>query len=218
MANGHDPSPGTGTHPDPAALQGTARSEYRSDVKDALVQLLTDQSATIISHLAQVAQLATQTAINLGLPPSLVELTRLSAELHDVGKMGIPAKILEKPGPLSVEEQWFVQRHSEIGEGLIEAMPALRAVAPIVRAVHERPDGRGYPDGLVLEQIPISARIIAVVDAFDAMTSHRPYQQPVSPSQALAELRLHAGAQFDTAVVEAFAAAVAHCDPALHAA
>ncbi|MDX6620028.1 MAG: hypothetical protein QOK36_2414 [Gaiellales bacterium] len=193
-------------------------SQYRSDVKDALVQLLTEQSASIISHLAQVSELATQTALNLGLSPAIVELTRLAAELHDVGKVGIPAKILQKPGPLDVEEQWFVQRHSEIGESLVEAMPSLQAVAPIVRAVHERPDGRGYPDGLVLHEIPLSSRIIAVVDAFDAMTNHRPYQQAMSVSEALAELHCHAGTQFDSEVVQAFAAAVAVCKPALRAA
>jgi HD-GYP domain-containing protein (c-di-GMP phosphodiesterase class II) len=178
--------------------------EYKSEVKDALVQLLTQESARIITHLAEVAELATQTAINLDLPPRLVELTRLAAEVHDVGKVGIPAKILEKPGPLDVDEQWFVQRHSEIGESLVQAMPALEAVAPIVRAVHERPDGRGYPDGLTGEQIPIGSRIIAVVDAFDAMTSDRPYQRAVSNEAALAELRTHAGSQFDAAVVDAF--------------
>jgi HD-GYP domain-containing protein (c-di-GMP phosphodiesterase class II) len=206
---------GAGDRPDRA---GPQRGEYRSDVKDALVLLLTEQSASIISHLAQVAELATQTALNLGLSPALVELTRLAAELHDVGKVGIPAKILQKPGPLDVEEQWFVQRHSEIGESLVEAMPSLQAVAPIVRAAHERPDGRGYPDGLTLDEIPISSRIIAVVDAFDAMTSHRPYQQAISVPEALAELHRYAGSQFDPAVVHAFAAAVAVCDPVLRAA
>jgi HD-GYP domain-containing protein (c-di-GMP phosphodiesterase class II) len=183
-------------------------TEYTSDVRDALVRLLSAESARIITHLAKVAELATQTAIQLDLSPSLVELTRLGAEVHDVGKVGIPAKILEKPGPLDLNEQWFVQRHSEIGESLLQAIPALKAVAPIVRAVHERPDGQGYPDGLVGEQIPISARIIAVVDAYDAMTSDRPYQQAISERAALAELRRHAGSQFDGAVVEAFICAI----------
>jgi HD-GYP domain-containing protein (c-di-GMP phosphodiesterase class II) len=193
-------------------------TDYRSDVRDALVGLLTAESARIITHLAQVAELATQTAIELDLSPSLVELTRLGAEVHDVGKVGIPAKILEKPGPLDVDEQWFVQRHSEIGESLVQAMPALKVVAPIVRAVHERPDGQGYPDGLVGEQIPISARIIAVVDAFDAMTSDRPYQRAISEPAALAELRRHAGSQFDGLVVEAFIRALGDRTSARHAA
>jgi two-component system, cell cycle response regulator len=183
---------------------GSERAEFSSGVKDALLQLLAEQSEDIIAHLAQVADLATSTAINLGLSPAQVALTRMGAELHDVGKVGIPASILDKPGRLDAEEQWFVQRHSEIGERIIAALPDMRMVAPIVRAVHERPDGRGYPDGLEHQEIPISARIIAVVDAFDAMTTNRPYQQSVPAARALAELRRHAGTQFDPAVVEAF--------------
>jgi HD-GYP domain-containing protein (c-di-GMP phosphodiesterase class II) len=178
-------------------------------VKDALLQLLAEQSEGLIAHLAQVAELATCTAIHLGLPPAEVALTRLGAELHDVGKVGIPATILEKPGPLDAEEEWFVQRHSEIGERLVAATLDMKAVAPIIRAVHERADGRGYPDGLQLEEIPVSSRIIAVVDAFDAMTTDRPYQQAVSRELALAELRRHAGTQFDPGVVEAFAITLA---------
>jgi two-component system cell cycle response regulator len=185
------------------------QTPFSTDVKDALLQLLAEQSESLITHLAQVAELATATAINLGLSPSDVALTRLGAELHDVGKIGIPASILDKPGPLNAEEQWFVQRHSEIGERIVTAARDMEAIAPIVRAVHERPDGRGYPDGLELDQIPVSARIIAVVDAFDAMTTDRPYQQAVSPDQALVELRRHAGTQFDTAVIEAFISAIA---------
>jgi HD-GYP domain-containing protein (c-di-GMP phosphodiesterase class II) len=187
----------------------SGQSAFNTDVKDALLKLLAEQSESLITHLAQVAELASSTAINLGLPPSQVALTRLSAELHDVGKIGIPAAILDKPGPLNAEEQWFVQRHSEIGERIIAAAGEIEAIAPIVRAVHERPDGRGYPDGLELDQIPVSSRIIAVVDAFDAMTTDRPYQRAVSPGQALVELRRHAGTQFDAAVVEAFVAAIA---------
>jgi HD-GYP domain-containing protein (c-di-GMP phosphodiesterase class II) len=179
-------------------------AEFASGVKNALLQLLAEQSESIIMHLAHVADLATSTAKNLGLSPAQVALTRLGAELHDVGKVGIPGSILDKPGPLNLEEQWFVQRHSEMGERIVAAVPDMQIVAPIVRAVHERPDGRGYPDGLELDEIPISARIIAVVDAFDAMTTNRPYQESVPVEQAVAELRRHAGTQFDPKVVEAF--------------
>ena len=89
------------------------------------------------------------------------------------------------------------------------ATPDLKAIAPIVRAVHERPDGRGYPDGLTLEEIPVSSRVIAVVDAFVAMTTDRPYQRAVPAEQALVELRRHAGTQFDAVVVEAFVRTIA---------
>jgi HD-GYP domain-containing protein (c-di-GMP phosphodiesterase class II) len=166
--------------------------------------LLAEQSESIVSHLALVAELATSTAIKLGLSPAEVELTRSGAELQDVGKLVIPAAIIDKPGPLDAEEQWFMQRHSEIAERILAATPSLTAIAPIVRAVHERPDGNGYPDGLRLDEIPISSRIIAVVDAFDAMTNERPYQPAMPLEQALAELRRHSDTQFDGAVVEAF--------------
>jgi two-component system, cell cycle response regulator len=188
----------------------SARAGFGTDVKDALLQLLTAQSESLVAHLAQVAELATSTAIILGLSPADVRLTRLGAELHDVGKVGIPASILDKAGPLDAEERWFMQRHSEIGERIVAATPALQSIAPIVRAVHERPDGKGYPDGITLEQIPIPSRVIAVVDAFDAMTHDRPYQGAMPAQRALSELRHHAGTQFDPAVVEAFAGAIAN--------
>jgi two-component system, cell cycle response regulator len=203
---------------DTPSARRSSGSEFRTDVKDGLLQLLAEQSEYLISHLALVAELATQTAIHLGLPPAQVELTRLGAELHDIGKIGIPLKILAKPGPLDAEEQWFVQRHSEIGERIVAASPVLQAIAPIVRAVHERPDGRGYPDGLLREEIPISSRIIAVVDAFDAMTNDRPYQGAMPTAQALSELQAHAGSQFDPAVVEAFSIALTARHRTQHAA
>ena len=204
---------------DPGARgQGSEPVEFGSVVKEALLRLLAEQNESLITHLAQVADLATRTAINFGLSPAQIALTRLGAELHDVGKVGIPASILDKPGPLNAEEQWFVQRHSEIGERIIAAVPDMGMVAPIVRAVHERPDGKGYPDGLKLEQIPVSARIIAVVDAFDAMTTNRPYQESVSVERALVELHRHAGTQFDPAVVEAFVTTIGDQRTEKHAA
>jgi two-component system cell cycle response regulator len=196
----------------------SARAKFRTDVRDVLLRLLAEQSENLMSRLAQVAELATSTAINLGLSPALVALTRLGAELHDVGKIAIPGSILDKPGRLDAEEQWFVQRHSEIGERIVAATPDLKAIAPIVRAVHERPDGRGYPDGLTLEEIPVSSRVIAVVDAFVAMTTDRPYQRAVPAEQALVELRRHAGTQFDAVVIEAFVRTIAERRAAEHAA
>jgi two-component system cell cycle response regulator len=178
------------------------------DAKDALLQVLAEQNADLVTHLGHVSDMAARTAATLGLSPSQVGLTRLAAELHDIGKSAMPASILEKAGPLDAAERWFMQRHSEIGERIVAAAPTLKATAPIVRAAHERPDGKGYPDGLSLEDIPISSRIIAVVDAYDAMTSDRPYQRAMPATDALAELRRHAGTQFDPAVIEAFAASM----------
>ena len=191
------------------ANKRSGRITAATDAKDALLQVLAEQNADLVTHLGHVAELAARTAGGLGLSPTQVGQTRLAAELHDIGKSAMPASILDKPGPLDAAERWFIQRHSEIGERIVAAAPTLAAIAPIVRAVHERADGGGYPDGIRLAEIPISSRIIAVVDAFDAMTSERPYQQAMPPDEALAELRRNAGTQFDPAVVEAFAATLA---------
>jgi diguanylate cyclase (GGDEF)-like protein/putative nucleotidyltransferase with HDIG domain len=200
------------------ANKRTVRSECRSEVTDALLQVLAEQNQSLVTHLGHVAALAQATARTLGLPAEQVTLTRLAAELHDIGKSAIPASILDKPGPLDPAERAFMQRHSVIGERIVAAAPTLEAIAPIVRAAHERPDGGGYPDGLHLDEIPICSRIIAVVDAYDAMTNNRPYRQAIPTTEALAELRLHAGTQFDPGVVEAFVTVLAnHAEAALAA-
>ncbi len=175
-----------------------------SEVRDALLQVLAEQDEALVAHLEHVASLAARTASELGLPAEQVELTRRAAELHDVGKVAIPVEILDKAGPLDPAELMFMKRHSVIGERIIAAAPTLANIAPIVRAAHERADGTGYPDGLVLDDIPVCSRIIAVVDAYDAMTSDRPYRKAMPPSTALAELHRHAGTQFDPHVVDAF--------------
>jgi HD-GYP domain-containing protein (c-di-GMP phosphodiesterase class II) len=185
------------------------RAALESDAKHGLLQLLSGQSDDLIAHLAKVAALAEETATVLGLPHEDVHLTRLGAELHDIGMVGIPPAIVEKSGVLTAEEQWFLQRHSEIGERILAATPALAALAPIVRSIHERPDGRGYPDGLTLDEIPLASRVIAVVEAFDTMTHDQPYQRATSEARALAELRRHAGAQFDETIVDAVALVIA---------
>ena len=175
-----------------------------SEVRDALLQVLAEQDEALVAHLEHVANLAARTASELGLPADQVELTRRAAELHDVGKVAIPSEILDKTGPLDPAELMFMKRHSVIGERIVAAAPTLANIAPIVRAAHERADGTGYPDGLVLADIPVCSRIIAVVDAYDAMTSDRPYRKAMTPSGALAELHRHAGSQFDPHVVDAF--------------
>jgi diguanylate cyclase (GGDEF)-like protein len=186
----------------PAAGSGT-------EIKDALLQVLAEQNRSLVTHVGHVADLAAMTAAAMKLGPDQVELTRLAAELHDVGKAAIPAAILDKPTALDAEERAFMQRHSAIGERIVAAAPTLEPIAAIVRAAHERPDGKGYPDGLRLDEIPISARIIAVVDAYDAMTNDRPYRAAMPAAAALEELARHAGTQFDPAVIHAFAEAFA---------
>jgi HD-GYP domain-containing protein (c-di-GMP phosphodiesterase class II) len=125
-----------------------------------------------------------------------------AAELHDIGKIAIPDDILHKPGALDDAEWDLMRRHTLIGERLLGSAPALAQVATVVRSSHERWDGAGYPDGLAGDRIPLASRIILACDAFDAMTTDRPYQEAMSFADARAELRRHAGFQFDPSVVE----------------
>ena len=156
------------------------------------------------SHSQRVAELAARTARRLGLPDEEVELTRLAASLHDLGKLAIPEEILRKPGPLTEPERMVLERHPQIGFRMLESL-GVDPVADWVLHHHERWDGSGYPDGLPGEQIPLGARIIFVADAYDAMTSERVYRRRVLPEQAVAELRRCAGTQFDPEIVDAMA-------------
>ena len=168
------------------------------------------------SHSQRVAELAARTARRLGLPDEEVELTRLAASLHDLGKLAIPEEILRKPGPLTEPERMVLERHPQIGFRMLESL-GVDPVADWVLYHHERWDGSGYPDGLPGEQIPLGARIIFVADAYDAMTSERVYRRRVAAEQAIAELQRCAGSQFDPEIVDAFAAEVAEEAPARQA-
>ena len=150
--------------------------------------------------------LAAAVARRMRLPGEDLDVVCRAAELHDVGKMAVPDAILSKTGPLDEQEWAFMRRHTIIGERILGAAPALAPVARLVRSSHERWDGKGYPDRLRGEEIPLGSRIVAVCDAYDAMVTHRPYREPIAPADALEELRRCAGAQFDPAVVEAFCA------------
>jgi two-component system, cell cycle response regulator len=177
--------------------------------KDVLLRALTERNPDLGGHLSGVAELAERTARRLGLPVEEVERIRHAGELHDVGKVAIPDGILGKPGALNEEEWAFVRRHPLIGERIVSSAPSLSSVALLVRSSHERWDGTGYPDRLAADQIPLGSRIVAVADAYDAMTAGRPYAAPRTPQEALAELRGCAGSQFDPAVVEVVRAVVA---------
>jgi diguanylate cyclase (GGDEF)-like protein len=171
--------------------------------RDVLLRALQARNPELAERHAAVARLVDAVADRLGLPPEERLQTRQAAELHDIGKLGIPEGILDKPGPLDPEELAFVRRHTLIGERIIGAAPALAAAAKLVRSTHERLDGGGYPDGLAGDQIPLGARIIAVCDAFTAMTAPRPHTAQRTVPEALSELRRCAGSQFDPAVVDA---------------
>jgi diguanylate cyclase (GGDEF)-like protein/putative nucleotidyltransferase with HDIG domain len=156
------------------------------------------------SHSQRVADLAARTARRLGLPDEDIELTRLAASLHDLGKLAIPEEILRKPGPLTEPERMVLERHPQIGFRMLESL-GVDPVADWVLHHHERWDGSGYPDGLPGDRIPLGARIIFVADAYDAMTSERVYRRRVAPEHAIAELERCAGSQFDPEIVAALA-------------
>jgi HD-GYP domain-containing protein (c-di-GMP phosphodiesterase class II) len=157
------------------------------------------------AHSHTVAALANQVGRELSLSePDLFELG-LTARLHDIGKIRVPTGILAKPGGLDERETALIRLHPLWGEEIVARIPGLEAVALLVRHHHERPDGNGYPDGLDRDRIPLASRIVAVCDAYSAMTADRPYRSAMSRGQALAELRRHAGTQFDRDVVLALA-------------
>jgi diguanylate cyclase (GGDEF)-like protein len=155
------------------------------------------------SHSERVAELAARIAQRLGMPEPQVELTRLAASLHDLGKLAIPEEILRKPSALNESEQLVLQRHPQIGHRMLESL-GVEPIAEWVLHHHERWDGDGYPNRLRGEEIPLGARIIFVADAYDAMTSERVYRESLSQEEALEELERCAGTQFDPAIVEAF--------------
>jgi HD-GYP domain-containing protein (c-di-GMP phosphodiesterase class II) len=168
-------------------------------------------------HALDVALLAAGVATRLGVDPVDRARVRRTAELHDVGKLAIDPAIVAKPGPLDEAEWEQMRTHTIAGEELLMAAPPLQAVAPLVRASHERWDGRGYPDGTAGEQIPLAARIVAACDAYDAMVTDRPYRRGMSAADAKAELVACEGGQFDPTVVSALLAELAepHQQPVL---
>jgi diguanylate cyclase (GGDEF)-like protein len=174
----------------------------RGTAHEPLLRTLAEREPELRAHVADVSSLAVRIGERLGLAPEELEELRLAAELHDVGKLAIPDVVLQKSGPLDPTEWGFVHSHTLIGERILSAAPALRPVGVIVRSTHENWDGSGYPDGLVGEEIPLAARIIAACDAYSAITSDRPYRAARTPEEAVTELRRCVGQQFDGQVVK----------------
>jgi len=172
--------------------------------RDVLVRIMHAKQPGLPVHSTGVSRLAVAVGRRLGMDAEQIDELARAAELHDIGKVGIPDAILEKPGKLGPAEWEFVRQHTILGERILSAAPALRPVATIVRASHERWDGCGYPDRLAGEAIPLAARIVAVCDAYDAITSDRCYRKARSPATAREELSREAGHQFDPDVVTAF--------------
>jgi putative two-component system response regulator len=163
----------------------------------ALANAVEAKDAPTEQHCQRLAHLATRVSVRIGLPSVELDAIAYGALLHDVGKIGVPEAILTKPGPLDDEEWAIMRRHPEMGERICAPLAALAVFGPIIRHHHERWDGGGYPDGLRHTAIPIGARVVALVDAFDAMTHDRVYRSARSVADAMGEISRLAGRQFD---------------------
>lgn len=175
---------------------------------EALVTAIDNKDHYTRQHSEQVAEYAQWIAEELGLPEEQQHTLRLAGLVHDVGKIGIPDEVLLKPDLLTAEEYEVMKQHPLIGAVILAALPGMEQTVPLVRSHHERWDGKGYPDGLAGEQIPFLARVLAVADAFSAMTTDRPYRRGMSWQSALLEIQRQRGKQFDPLVADALLAAV----------
>jgi HD-GYP domain-containing protein (c-di-GMP phosphodiesterase class II) len=177
--------------------------------RGVLLGVLEARDTVLAEHTNEVVRLAR--AIGERLPaPVALDAVVTAAQMHDIGKVAIPDSILMKPGPLDAHEWEIVRQHTVVGERIVGRVPGLEPVAEAVRASHERWDGLGYPDSLAGERIPLVARIVAVADAYAAMTTgDRPYRPALTPAEAEAEIARCAGTQFDPEVVRALLAVLA---------
>ena len=181
-----------------AEIEGTVATTLST-----LVDLLEAKDAYTAQHARDVVELSTSVGRRLGMDARELRDVRYAALLHDIGKIAVPSDLLRKPSRLTRAEFEQVKIHSDVGGRLLAGIPFLASVAPLVRAIHERWDGGGYPDGLAGAGIPLGARIVGVCDALDAMVSDRPYRSALDPAEALRELTRCAGSQFDPQVVRA---------------
>src|SRR6478752_977026 len=193
----------------PISDVGRARAmEIGLRARDAATDMLTSFIAPLPHYRGQpsalIASIVVDMARQLELPDAEVDRIRIAALLHDVGKVAVPEEILDKPAPLTSAEWRSVVQHPRIGQVILEHAAALREAVPIILHHHERYSGHGYPFGLRGNDIPLGARIVAIADAYDAMTNDRPYKRAIGHDEAIAELRRHAGTQFDPELVTLF--------------
>jgi putative two-component system response regulator len=178
--------------------------ERATQIVAALANAVEAKDVALVHHCRWLAHHAARVGAQVGLRGEDLEGVAYGALLHDVGKIGVPEHLLRKEGPLSDEEWGVMRRHPEIGERICQPLQASRAFAPIIRHHHERFNGRGYPDGLRGDAIPLGARIVAIADAYEAMIHGRPYQPAFDHANASAELMRHRGGQFDPDLVPIF--------------
>jgi len=170
---------------------------------EALATAVESQDSYTVSHSRTVVSWGQRVGAKLGLGEQELRVLRIAAIFHDIGKVAVPESILNKRGPLTPAERLEIERHTVVGAQILSTVEFLTEVLPLVRHEHERWDGKGYPDGLQGDDIPLGSRIILACDAYSAMTSDRPYRPALTDSQAGAELLAGAGTQFDERVVAA---------------
>jgi two-component system, cell cycle response regulator len=190
-----------------AAKSRRPRSAERQ-MRNVLLRVLREREPELDRHLRSVAQLSIELGHTIHLNAEQLDEVARAAELHDIGKIAVPDAVLHKQAPLNAREWRIMRNHPLIGERILSSAPAMTPVAKLVRATHERWDGGGYPDGLAEEEIPLGSRLIAVCDAFVAMTEPRPWRTPLTFEAAASELQRCAGMQFDPGLVAAFCAFV----------
>ncbi len=186
-----------------AGAPGRGRDGTAAEMVAALIRPLEVRDPLIVDHLRAVSILASRLGAQMSLDAYQLGVLELGGLLHDLGKVGIPDHILQKPGRLTDEEYGVIRRHPVLGAEMIASSEELAPVVPVVRHHHERFDGRGYPDGLSGERIPLTARVVSVADAFDSMTRDRPYGYGISREAAVEEVERNSGTQFDPRVVRA---------------
>jgi two-component system cell cycle response regulator len=187
----------------------TGRALEQAQTRDAVLRMLQERDPALHDHMRAVAVIAERVARRLGLDETSIQQVELAAELHDVGKIAVPDAILHKSGALDDDEWAFMHQYPVVGQRILRAAPSLAPIAPLVRSLHERWDGHGYPDGLRGPEAPIGSRIIAACDAYHSMRSERTYRDALGRADAISELRRCAGSQFDPSVVRALCAELA---------
>jgi len=181
-----------------------ALQRFYMEFVESLAKTIDVKDSYTFEHAERSKRYARQISRELGLPEALIQLIEYASLLHDIGKIGIDNSILEKPGKLTQEERKSIEKHPEIGSKIVEPIAILSSIAPIILYHQEWYNGQGYPEGLKNEEIPLGARIVAVLDAYDAMTYNRPYRKAMKKSEAIEELKRGSGTQFDPQIVDVF--------------
>ncbi|MDR5659246.1 HD-GYP domain-containing protein [Serpentinicella sp. ANB-PHB4] len=182
----------------------SAINSTRYDIVKASMKILEERDLFTSKHVSRMEEVAVKIGEKMNMLPNDMSNLKLLVKFHDIGKIGIPDQILKKPGLLTKEEYEEIKKHCEIGYRIIKSVSSLAPIAPLALSHHERWDGQGYPQGLKGEEIPLLSRLIAIVDAYDAMTNDRPYKKVLTHEEALAEIQRCSGTQFDPKLVKIF--------------